>query len=292
MALIPPGLCADDASRRRFIRDFLTLTGWVFVGEVELIRSGSVAIAGDPKNDNKAWGTLKGRLLYDGEVPDRKEVDLEKAGIRGEDLKWFTSTGPILNEDWVVDKQSKAVQWVLVWLIPEDPKGAALRVHDSLQSIDARQKAVVVDQLPRGYSSHVVGLREGQDLVMKNSSPIAHVFNLPEFGRNLGFNRNMPSKTELTVSDLKAERFFTPITCPPHPWERMWLRVFDHPYFAVTVEDGTFEIPLAPAGTCRLVVWQESMGYKGGRSGRFGSPVTIEGAAVNDLGDITIKPKT
>jgi hypothetical protein len=56
--------------------------------------------------------------------------------------------------------------------------------------------------------------------------------------------------------------------------------------------DGTFEIPLAPAGANRLVVWHEAIGFRNGREGRNGAPVKIEGAAVTDLGDITIKPVT
>jgi hypothetical protein len=290
MAVDPVVPTPADESRRRFIRDFLALTGWTFLGGAELFRSAPRAVAGDPKNDDKGWGKLKGRILYDGDVPEAKEVDLEKVGVRGDDLKWFTSTGPVLNQEWVVDKRSKAVQWVLVWLLPEDPKGAAMAVHESLKAIDPKKKVVAVDQVPTGYSQHVTALRAGQDLLMKNTGPVTHAFKLDEGFGTPGFNVSMPSKSERLVENLTAERFTGQVTCPPHAWERMWLRVFDHPYFAVTKADGTFELPLAPTGKCRLVVWQETMGFKGGKEGRFGSVVTVEGAAVTDLGDITIKP--
>jgi hypothetical protein len=39
------------------------------------------------------------------------------------------------------------------------------------------------------------------------------------------------------------------------------VAVFDHPYYAVTKEDGTFEIKDAPADVpLEVVVWHESMG--------------------------------
>jgi hypothetical protein len=68
-----------------------------------------------------------------------------------------------------------------------------------------------------------------------------------------------------------------------------WVRVFDHPYFAVTDADGNFVIKNAPAGKYQLVIWQEDMGFKDGEKGKDGSPITIQ-AGSTDLGKIEIKP--
>ena len=53
--------------------------------------------------------------------------------------------------------------------------------------------------------------------------------------------------------------------------------VLDNPYFAVTDDKGNFEIKNAPAGTQKVVVWQESVA-KGG----FVTPPSGE--------DLNIKP--
>ena len=37
--------------------------------------------------------------------------------------------------------------------------------------------------------------------------------------------------------------------------------IFDHPFFAVTGPDGSFEIKGVPAGDQNVVVWQEKIGY-------------------------------
>jgi hypothetical protein len=71
-----------------------------------------------------------------------------------------------------------------------------------------------------------------------------------------------------------------------------WVRVFDNPYFAVTDADGNFEIKDAPAGTYRLMIWQESIGYRGGAAGRDGTPVTIKAGAVTDVGPFDVKPNS
>jgi hypothetical protein len=278
-----------DESRRRFMRDILAATGWVFLGGAELVRSGPPTVTGDPKNGDKAWGRLKGRILFDGDVPERKEIDLAKSVTDPNDLAWFKSKGPVLNEEWVVDKSTKAVHWVYVWLLPVDPMGSLL-VHESLKTIPEKQKVVEIDQLPTGYSKHAVAMRARQSLLMKNTGPVFHTFSFLGTN-NPNLNAAMPAKTEKLLPDLKAERSALPITCTPHPWERMWLRIFDHPYFAITAADGTFEIPFCPAGECRMVVWHEAIGFRGGRDGKNGAAVTIAGAATTDVGDITIKPK-
>ena len=38
------------------------------------------------------------------------------------------------------------------------------------------------------------------------------------------------------------------LACNIHGWMKAYVRVFDHPYYAVTDEDGKFEIKLARVG--------------------------------------------
>ncbi|MEO9187328.1 MAG: carboxypeptidase regulatory-like domain-containing protein [Kofleriaceae bacterium] len=45
-----------------------------------------------------------------------------------------------------------------------------------------------------------------------------------------------------------------------HPWTRAYLAVFDHPYFTVTGNGGTFTIDGVPAGKYKLNAWHERTG--------------------------------
>jgi hypothetical protein len=47
--------------------------------------------------------------------------------------------------------------------------------------------------------------------------------------------------------------------CTMHPWVRGYVAVFQHPYFAVTDEQGAFRIDGLPAGTYRVRVWHQGM---------------------------------
>jgi hypothetical protein len=53
-----------------------------------------------------------------------------------------------------------------------------------------------------------------------------------------------------------------PIQCNQHPWMRMYLSVLPNPWFAVTKEDGTFEIKGLPPGKYILAAVHEKLGER------------------------------
>ena len=61
--------------------------------------------------------------------------------------------------------------------------------------------------------------------------------------------------------------------------------VFNHPYFAVTDAKGYFEIKNAPAGTQKVVVWQEAVDKGGFVTAASGEEVVIKAndAVVKDF---------
>ena len=50
------------------------------------------------------------------------------------------------------------------------------------------------------------------------------------------------------------------VKCDVHPWMGAYFAVFNHPYFAATGEDGTFDIKDVPDGTYDVTIWQEKLG--------------------------------
>jgi len=229
------------------------------------------------------WTTLRGRVVFDGEPP--AVLELSVTADQGHCL----ARGPLVNETWVVNKSNKGVRNAFVWLASDEAgSGAKLPVHPARA---ATPKAAEVDQPNCAFVPRVVGLREGQPLVVKNSAPIAH--NVRWEGssvKNPGGNEVIPSGGSVTISKLKADRYPVGISCSIHPWMRGTVRVFDHPYFAVTDADGAFEIRNAPAGNWRLFVWHEGSGWKGGAAGKKGDPITVTPGDTLDLGNLPIKP--
>ena len=110
------------------------------------------------------------------------------------------------------------------------------------------------------YHPHVLAMQIGQTLMLKNSDQFLHnVHSLAE--KNPAFNFAQPGKGSKPVKDLKVFEIFH-VKCDVHPWMSAYIGVFDHPYFAVTGEDGTFLITGLPPGKYTLTAWQEKYGMK------------------------------
>ncbi len=125
-------------------------------------------------------------------------------------------------------------------------------------SYDAPSEAVVIDQKGCIYIPHVAGVMVGQPLKFKNSDGILHnVHGLPDANRE--FNIGMPpTLKEKEVELNKPEPLFT-VKCDVHPWMNAYVAVMDHPFFAVTDENGKYTIEDLPPGTYKIEAWHERL---------------------------------
>jgi hypothetical protein len=234
------------------------------------------------------YTTIKGRIVWDsgkGAPPAQaaiKPTKDEEVCAKDKDFK---------TEDWIVNAKTNGIKNVVVWLAPEPdaataaaikagtkkdvPSFAKKDIHPALAK--PAKPAVEIDQPCCRFIPHIVLAQEGQDMIIKNSAPIPH--NAKWTSRNNGeINPLLPSGAQHVVNNLKAEKFPIEVACSIHPWMKAYVRVFDHPYFAVTDEDGNFQIKDAPVlgGKLRLFVWQESAGFSGGKEGRFGQTIEVK----------------
>lgn len=243
----------------------------------------TTAFPAKPADEAAAWGDVEGRVVWDGKIvpePEVLVVDKDKAHC--------LEKGPIRAENWVINRDNKGVRWVFVWLAPADAAIRKLPVHPSLTKIAERE--VAIDQPCCAFVPHALAVREGQDLLVKNGSPVAHTVRWAGHPMlNPPGDVLTPPRGEYRLKGLRADP--TPIlfSCSIHFWMKAYIRVFDHPYYGVTDADGRFAIPRAPAGPVRLVVWHERAGYRGGAAGRTGEKIAVKPGANTDLGDLPIK---
>jgi hypothetical protein len=253
------------------------LAAFAVLAGLEFVPPGATA-----QNAGQQWGTVKGQVVYGGpKVPEPEKLAVTR------DQNHCLGKGPLFDEKWAVNKKNKGVRDVFLWL--EDPAGNALPIHPTLKAIP--QKQVVIDQPCCQFVPYAVALRQGQTLLVKNSAPVVH--NIRYIGNPLvqpGASILLPPGGQRAI-DLKAQDAVIPLACDIHPWMKGWVRVFDHPYFAVTNDDGKFEIKLAPAGPYRLKVWHPGSGWLGGPKGKSGTAITIRANQVTDVGDLQIKAR-
>jgi hypothetical protein len=234
---------------------------------------------GSSQGKDGGWGTIKGRIVWGGkDIPPRPKIDVKQ------DQAHCLEKGPLYDENLVVNPKDQGIKWVFVWLAPEGANGA-LPIHPDLKT--PKEKAVELDQPRCLFMPRAVAMREGQQLIVKNSAPVNHnIQGIGDGENNLGWNVTLPPGKSYTVKDLKPQKLPLILQCNIHPWMRARLAVFDHPYYAVTDEHGNFEIKNAPAGKFRLVGYQESIGWRGGAKGRKGQEITIKAGETTNLGDL------
>jgi hypothetical protein len=199
------------------------------------------------------YGTIKGRLVWGGaKVPERK-VDAPK-GQAPKDPQVCAKNAAILNDELVVDPASKGVANGFAYLF--EPKG---QNPEKTKAVLAKNPKVVLDQKNCTFIPHSLGLMQDQEVEFKSSDPTNHNLRYSAF-TNAPFNQILPANGKIDKK-LVAERRPIPVACDLHPWMKANLMVFNHPFFAVTGPDGSFEITGVPAGEQKLVVWQEKTGY-------------------------------
>lgn len=231
------------------------------------------------------WGNVKGSIIWGGEkAPPREPLNLGMNPDKNACLK----DGQILEETWIVNPKNKGLRHTFVWLAPKD-KEAQIPIHPDLKGI--KVKEIVIDQPVCMFIPHAIALREGQALVAKNSSGISHNYKWsghPDV--NPGGNVLLPPNAQKVIDDLKADRLPVSVECNIHPWMKGWVRVFNHPYYAVTDENGKFEFKNAPAGEWQLMVWHGSGGWLGGAKGKNGQAIEVKAGGTTDLGNLAYPP--
>jgi hypothetical protein len=126
-------------------------------------------------------------------------------------------------------------------------------------SFPAPGEPAVLDQKGCRYIPHVMGLMIGQQFKVLNSDIAQHNVH-PMPASNPQWNESqMPSGQPITKNFAHAEKM-VPIQCNQHPWMRAYVNVMQHPYFAVSAADGTFEIENLPPGEYTLAAVHEKLG--------------------------------
>jgi hypothetical protein len=255
---------------------------------------------GGPKTavEGKGRGTLKGQIVYDGTPPDMTKPDATiLAAMTAKDEKHCVTSAPADQKkafEWIVHPQSKGVKNVIVWLSPGDNAYFKLSDADkkpSRDKVEIRQPhCAFIPHCDVAFTCYTDGSKlapTGQKIVFKNDAETVHNTNYSG-DRIKGDNPLIQPGKEYTAEDINKPDLIR-LSCSIHTWMRAYIRNFDHPFAAVTDENGNYEIKNVPTGVpVHLVIWHGAAEY--GANGPKGKPVTLKDGDDNTE-NLTIKAK-
>jgi hypothetical protein len=105
----------------------------------------------------------------------------------------------------------------------------------------------------------VVAVTTGSSVAFPNEDPFFH--NVFSLSRGAAFNLGRyPSGS--SRSKVFTRPGIVKVFCEIHSHMSAVVRVFEHPWFTLPSEDGTFAIANVPAGEHTLVAWHERIGER------------------------------
>jgi hypothetical protein len=224
------------------------------------------------------WGSMKGRILVEGNPGKAAPLIVNK--------DQFCIDAKPVNDALVIGKENALVNAVVYLRVGTGaPKVAISPEYDA-----AFKNPVVLDNKNCMFHPHITVVRKDQMLDVTNSDPVGHNTNIAL----LKFNQLVPSKEKVSVKVTDTAVVPMPVACNIHPWMKSYLLSLDHPYAAVTGEDGNFEIKNMPAGEHEFVFWHDSgylenIKFKGGAADKRGrAKIKIAPNETLDLGVIKV----
>ena len=189
--------------------------------------------------------TLSGKVNFKGEAPAVTPISFgaEKqcADLNGGKL--------VLPQDFVVNPNA-SLKWVLVY------------IKEGVQpSAEVPAQPAEIDQNGCMFIPHAIAVRVGQKVNIKNGDPVLH--NIRNESKNIKiFNIAQPIQGMTTTRVFDKPEVGMKLRCDVHFWMAGYVHVMDHPYYALTGEDGSFKIENLPAGTYTLEAWHEKLGVQ------------------------------
>ncbi len=241
-----------------------------------------MCVSNPPAAAQDGFGTIKGRVVWGGADIPKLEPKVKQGDSNVKDAA-VCATHEIPNEEYVVDPATKGVANAFAYV--SAPKGANPTAEAELL---AKSPTVDIDQKGCRFVPHALGLHKNQELIFKSSDAVGH--NIRYNGFNVGgFNQMLAPNGKQGVKMAAAERNPVAVQCDIHPWMTAYFMVFDHPFFAVTKPDGSFEITGVPAGKQRLIV-REDKGKFITAGGRNGIEVEVKPGEATDVGELKLMP--
>jgi plastocyanin len=186
-------------------------------------------------------GTIAGNVKFPGAVPDLKPIQVSKD---------HDYCGQTLPDDSLLVGRGGELKNAVVYI-----EAPGIRPVPS-------GRTNVLDTDGCSFVPRVMAMVLGEKLVLKNNDPKLHIVH-SYLEKQTVFNVAVPFKNhQMELTHKIKKTGLMQVNCDTHAWMRGYIHVFDHPFFAVTDDKGSFSVPNIPPGTYTLKAWHEKAGLQ------------------------------
>jgi hypothetical protein len=209
----------------------------------DAVAKANPAIGGLADADAKATGTIAGVVRWAGDKP---KAEAHKVP---EDNKDRATCGASIPYERHIIGPGGELANVIV------------SIEDSKAFPKPKPREIEIANVHCRFAPHVQATTAGSKLhVSSKDEGILHSANaicLQGGDSSMNFNLAIPN-TSTKISKTLRRPATMIMTCATHGWMQAFVQVFSHDFFAVTGEDGKFEIRGVPPGEYKVRFWHET----------------------------------
>lgn len=179
-------------------------------------------------------GDLKITFKLKGKAPERQPLNVNK------DVNFCGKFG-LKDERLIVNAENNGIANVIVYVYTGSRGGT------KLPKMDAPGNTHELANKNCRFEPHILITQAGDTLRITNPDEVGHNCNL-SFLKNKAENFTVASGQEKSVELKESEPAPIPVACNIHPWMQAKLVVLEHPFAAVSDENGEVVIKGLPAG--------------------------------------------
>lgn len=207
----------------------------------------------EPTTSTDAGGTgsVTGVIKLTGEAPELP-VLVKKGDSSAKDAE-VCAAEAVPNQSLVVNSENNGIANVFVYM---------RKAPEKAPETEPSSEPVIFDQKGCQFVPHALFVQTGTPIKAISSDGVPHNLHTNPI-RNAPINQIIPAndKSGLDLTYSEGEIVPIKVTCDIHPWMVAWHFPLEHPYGAVTDENGSFTIENLPPGEHEFRIWQEKAGY-------------------------------
>ena len=213
-------------------------------------------------------GTLKGHVHLVGKVPPPKAYNLitfpdpEYCGRISDEKGWRLLKDFQVNEEnriegvVIVIEEVKAGKPFFLSIPKVEAKDCQFHPFTTVVRNEHGIEVVNMDPVMHDIQAYETSTAQGTRVLFNTPLPFNERH---ERGNLMAHHQHMPGRSMVQQFQLNKGRKTFVMQCGFHAYMESWAMAVDNPYFALTNQEGAFEIAGIPAGTYQVRAWHPSV---------------------------------